>query len=139
MSCILDGGMVSDLCYTPRSVILWMIWTGFAPNLLSLIWSISSIDVVLSHSVFSFLKLSICLLIRYVFCSVMTIVVLKTVEFRLHSAGQSLRRPSKMTRTHMLKLEKKAATPAKKGIVDLSLAWQPTKSRRTETSNLQVC
>ena len=28
--------------------------------------------------------------VHYVFCSAMTIVVLKTVEFRLHSAGQSL-------------------------------------------------
>ena len=44
MSCIFDGGMVSDLCYTPRSVILWMIWTGFAPNLSSLIWSIYGLD-----------------------------------------------------------------------------------------------
>ena len=97
-----------------------MTWTGFAPNLLSLIWLISSIDVVLSHSVFSFLKLGICLLTRYVFCSVMTMVVLKTVEFRLHSAGQSLTNEIKKNGNFklagMLKLDKKAATPAKKGI-----------------------
>ena len=131
MSCILDGGMVSDLCYTPRSVILWMIWTGFAPNLSSLIWSIYGLDTYGLDRFFYWVRRTIrvngtcCLqpILKLHYLSLCafrirsaTNVVLKTVEFRLHSAGQSpflfFKMPKAMKAMEAMKKAKKAAAPA---------------------------